>query len=184
MYTRNIKVMNNEDLQKLFAESQKIVDATNSIIKSVSDVDIYASIKQYIPTALEKVNFRMIRMLGYTPYFNDGDPCIHRFYFCFGERTLNYQQVMRLDEIDEHVDAFYEHLSDDGFEFGIDEIEVEVENFDLFPLISEDDAKTINKLCNNINVLLETAEETNFLFKIYKTRNGEIKVDVKEYDPS
>lgn len=124
----------------------------------------------------------MIRMLGYTPYFNDGDPCTHSFYFCFGERTLNSQQVMRLDEIDEHVDAFYEHLSDDGFEFGIDEIEVE--NFDLFPLISEDDAKTINKLCNNINVLLETAEETNFLFKIYKTRDGEIKVDIDEYDPS
>jgi len=180
MYTRNTKVMNNEDLQKLFAESQKIVDATNSIIKNVSDVDIYTSIKQYIPTALEKVNFRMIRMLGYTPYFNDGDPCIHRFYLCFGDRKLNSRQLMRFDDIDEHFDAFEEYLSEDGFELDIDKIE----NFDVLPLISEDDAKTINQLCNNINVLLETAGQTNFLFKIYKTRNGEIKVDVDDYDPS
>lgn len=174
--------MNNEDLQKLFAESQKIVDATNSIIKNVSDVDIYTSIKQYIPTVLEQVNFRMIRMLGYTPYFNDGDPCTHSFYFCFGDRKLNFRQDMRFDEIGEHVDAFDEYLSEDGFEFDIDE--EQIENFDLFPLISEDDSKTINQLCNNINVLLETAGQTNFLFKIYKTRNGEIKVDVDDYDPS
>lgn len=55
MYTRNTKVMNQEELQKLFVESQKIVEATNVIIESVSDVDIYTSIKQYIPIALEKL---------------------------------------------------------------------------------------------------------------------------------
>lgn len=176
---RNAKLIDSNELIKILGEVKEISAMKRKIIAKLNKVDIYSSLEAYIKTSLEDVEFRLIYMRGYTPSFNDGDPCKHSFDFSFGKRHFLVKDKASFDNISEKFDYFYDELSDDDFDIEPDETD-----YVTMPLLSEKDAVKIEELCESINELLCIKNETDFRIKVYKSRNGEVKVSIDEYDPN
>lgn len=175
----NAKLIDSNELIKILDEVKEISVMKRKIIAKLNNVNIYSSLESYIKTFLENIEFRLIYMRGRTPSFNDGDPCKHSFNFSFGKRNFLVKDKASFDDIGDEFDYFYDELLDDNFD--LEPVETD---YVTMPLISEKDALKIEELCENINEFLCINDETNFRIKVYKSRNGEVKVSINEYDPN
>lgn len=112
----------------------------------------------------ENKNLDVVLVYGYTPGFNDGDPCTHTQYSVYDAEEIN-------DTFD-----FYDYFSDE------DEDDVDEKTSKLNEHLSTKDAYEIESKIDSIEELLERVYDTNFYLCVLRKEDGSIEINTGDYD--
>lgn len=165
--------MSEQSLDSLFEEAVSIKKQIDELTSKVSG-SLLGKLADVVPEKFKDINFKCILAYGYTPGFNDGDPCTHNFNLAYGKRT-SYSEDSLYFDFDE-LDDFEEFFSEED----IDCSDIDPRETNIIPLISDEDGKVIESFFDGFNLLCEQIGVTNFKIKIYKKNDGEILVDIDE----
>lgn len=119
---------------------------------------------------------KLVYILGWTPSFNDGEPCTHSQEVFVG----NSYTWTRKGETQLSYDFDDREL--------FDEFKVERDEEDSDKIVSHinSECKTLNDVSAQVNAyneLIERVYETNFELKVYLNDVGKVVVDHDWYDP-
>ncbi|MNG09106.1 hypothetical protein D3C84_925080 [compost metagenome] len=111
---------------------------------------------------LERIVF-----LGWTPSFNDGEPCEHRDYVYVGKSSSYSDGSVYFDYSDySEVEEFF--TDDEGDKY----YNADLKNFD--EVIAQ---------VESVLEIIRRIHTTNFMVSVSLDESGEVQVDVDEYDP-
>lgn len=172
--------MSEQSLDSLFEEASAIQKQIELLRTKIND-SIFNKIKEIVPVKFKDINFKCILASGYTPGFNDGDPCTHTFDMYYGKRNTytdsNGTEVSYFDF--DYFDDFESLFEDED----IDVSSIEAGNTDVLPVISEEDGEVIKSFFDGVNLLCEQTGITNFQIVVFKKKDGEVVVEIDEdYD--
>lgn len=143
-----------------FEEYKMHLSAINSLVKTDGD----AMVKGFFETLFtDHKDLDMVLVYGYTPGFNDGDPCYHTQY-----------SILDGEEINDTVDL-WDILEIDG-----DEDEDVLENINS--KVSRDDSRKIENKIDGIEDLLERVYDTDFYLFVRRLEDGTIEIDNGDYN--
>lgn len=162
--------MNLSDFQKVFA----LIEQTRK--------DAENSAKQYLPDVFKEFfdkhkGMRKIRFVGYTPSFNDGDPCYHSSDFAVGlysRQPKTYREsgfYIESDDYSEDCEFFDLELDDD------DDKIVSFAN-DGF----KGDVEAMGQDMQSIEQIVELLYNTDYDVRVTLEDDGSIEVDHDGYD--
>lgn len=142
-----------------FEEYKMHMSAIKELVKSDGD----AMVQGFFETLFaEHKNLDMVLVYGYTPGFNDGDPCTHTQY-----STLDG------DEINDTVDLW-------------DMLEVEDETGDeleeINSKLSREESQKIEYKIDAVDDLLERIYDTNFYLFAIRKEDGSVELTTGDYD--
>lgn len=165
--------MSEQSLDTLFEEAISINNQIKELTSKVSG-SLLGKLAEVAPEKFKDINFKCILAYGYTPGFNDGDPCIHKFNLAYGKRTSYSENSLYFDY--DELDDFEEFFSLED----IDCSDIDPRETNIVPLISDEDGKFIESFFEKFNLLCERIGVTNFKIKIYKKNDGEILIDIND----
>jgi len=146
-----------------------------SQVRDQSYIDEFKELLEAVFAAEEKIQLIVFR--GYTPSFNDGDPCRH-------SSGISVLTTDGLEDDDEIVWPDVEEHYDDTIENAV--LLDEVFGVRLATPVSShifDSTTAISKKVDRViygNDLADIIYDTNYLVKVYRTANG-ITIEHKEY---
>jgi|SRR6478609_2323147 len=145
-----------------FEEYKMHLEAIKSLVKS----DGEAMVKGFFETLFaENKDLDMVLVYGYTPGFNDGEPCTHSQYSNFdGEEINGTVDLWDIVDIDEDEDDWEEALEN------------------INSKLSRDNMQKIEYAIDKIDDLLERVYDTNFYILARRIEDGTIVLTVGEYD--
>lgn len=129
-----------------------------------------------------KVNsdIKAILIKGYTPGFNDGEPCTHTQYTVI-DGTDIVESVSENDELSAFILGYdsYEEMEDDLEEKGLDRDEA-LANLEL-PGFGYQISREVDSGMESMNDVLEEVMGTNWCILAVLNDDGEVKTVVDEY---
>lgn len=142
-----------------FEEYNTHLKAIKALVKS----DGKAMVKGFFETLFaEHKDLEMVLVYGYTPGFNDGDPCTH-----------NQYSTLDADEINDTVDLW-------------DLLEIEDETGDeleeINSKLSHEESNKIENKIDSIDDLLERVYYTDFYVFARRLEDGTIEIDSGDYE--
>jgi len=172
--------MSEQSLDSLFEEASAIQRKIEELRTKIND-DIFTKIKEIIPVKFKDINFKCILATGYTPGFNDGDPCTHTFEMFYGKRTTypsaDGSTVSYFDF--DYFDDFERFFEEEDVDFN----DIEAGNTEIIPVLSDEEGKVIASFFEGVNLLCEQTGITDFQIVVFKKKDGEIVVEIDEdYD--
>ena len=135
--------------------------------------------KQFLESVFQEIfdqneGLRLIYIIGWTPGFNDGEPCTHsQESFVGSSHTWSYRGEERLS-YDFGDRELYEEF-DVEFEEGSDKVVKHINS----------DCKTLDLVSKRVNAyeeLVERVYDTNFEIKVTLNSEGKVVVDQDWYD--
>lgn len=145
-----------------FEEYKTHLAAIKSLVKSDGD----AMVKGFFEALFaEHEKLDMVLVYGYTPSFNDGDPCSHSQYSIFVG-----------DEINDTVDLW------DLLEIDVDDEDNEDSLENINSKLSSTEAQKIERKIDAIDDLLERVYDTDFYVLARRLEDGTIDIDFGDYD--
>lgn len=114
----------------------------------------------------EHPNMDVALVYGYTPGFNDGDPCSHTQYCAFDAEEIN-------DTFD-----FYDYFGD----LDIDEDEVDDLTSKLNSKLQNKEAYEVERKIDDVEELLERVYGTDFYLCVLRKEDGTIEINEGDYD--
>lgn len=133
--------------------------------------------------------FNKAAIIGYTPSFNDGEPCEHSQEVYTGavkrgiytwRNNSPYISVDFSEREDEGLTAFFvgedEELPDDEDLVAMEAIVAKLPN------LTCETIEEVEGILNGLEDVFRQVFETNFILKIEKGENGNVTIDVEEYD--
>lgn len=157
----NFKKVQTEMMKKLKADGQ---EELKIVFKDIFD---------------KHIGLKKFAYLGYTPSFNDGDPCYHSGYSgvgLFEKRTYSGGSYWTSDcEDNSELESF---LSEDGE--SCDETDGDDEKISV-----NKDCATLRQASYDVAALEDIVElvyDTNYIIKVELEDDGSVSVDVDDYD--
>lgn len=144
-----------------FEEYKAHLEAIQSLVKSGGEAMVNGFFESLFA---EHPKLDVVLVCGYTPGFNDGDPCSHTQYTTFDG-----------DEINDTVDLWdkFSDLEEDEFEEKIEKI-----NSNL----SSAEAKKVDDKVDAVDDLLERVYGTDWYIVAFREDDGSITVTDGDYD--
>lgn len=144
-----------------FEEYNSHLNAIRQLVKNHGDEMVTGFFETLFA---ENKNLDVVLINGYTPSFNDGDPCSHTQYCTFDT-----------DEINDTFD-FYDHFCDEDE----DDVDEKVEK--LNANLSNTESYDIERKMDGIEDLLERVYDTDFYICILRNEDGSIEINTGDYD--
>ena len=136
--------------------------------KKISDETLDSVIKNIYSEYLEPNNILLVNFTGYTPGFNDGDPCSHSSDFVMIEKFP--------DEVKTSADI-KDFIAENDGTYAYEDSEAT-----LFKSKSKQYSAVSLILSNFDERVLEFLYSTNYSFTVWKDFEGEIRYKYDDYD--
>lgn len=148
-------------LYEQFSELKTIIDTSSLSMKSLIKTSHNEILKELFSELKKIEGFNKLAFKGYTPSFNDGDPCTHTgesFYVCT-ESWSDFEDLVGYSGIDYHE---FLNLSAD-FDYDNEDGEMFLKTINSY---SEENEVHVSKLVYDIHYIIDMVYHTNYFITI------------------